>query len=231
MKIVIADELPLFRQSVARLVLSRFPQAEIIEVDSYTQLHQCLEQNISIDYVFMDLHIPGNSGLSGIASLLKRWEDCRLVVISATESPMIVYRTIKLGARGFIPKTSDESEFVAAMTDIFNNKNWIPNELKTRSGNQLSQDNFTNPNCNSNDCLSEKIASLSPRQYKVLEMISDGQLNKQIAYDLELCEGTIKHHVSLILQKLKVVNRTAAANMFNRLKVEKRLNLQGQNNV
>lgn len=225
MKIVIADDLPLFRQSIAQLVIAKSPHAEIKQVDSFSSLNRYLSDHKDVDYVFMDLHIPGNSGLSGIASLLKLRESCRLVVISATESPMIVYRTIKLGARGFIPKTSEESEFIYAIEEILSNKTWIPKELKTRSGNQLSNDNFKSGGCNSGDCLSEKIASLSPRQYKVLEMISDGQLNKQIAYDLELCEGTVKHHVSLILQKLNVVNRTGAANMFNRLKVEKRLNL------
>jgi DNA-binding NarL/FixJ family response regulator len=173
----------------------------------------------------MDLHIPGNSGLSGVASIKKLKEDCQLVVISATESPMIVYRTIKLGAGAFIPKTSEESQFKVALADIFTGKSWIPKVLKTRHGSPLTQPDTTAKKCDARDCLSEKIASLSPRQYKVLEMISDGQLNKQIAYSLELCEGTVKHHVSLILQKLNVINRTAAANMFNRLKVEKRLNI------
>ncbi len=226
MKIVIADDLPLFRQSVVKLLLARVPHAEVIEIDSFDSLIEYLTNHADVDYVFMDLHIPGNSGLSGIASVLKLRESCRLVVISATESPMIVYRTIKLGARAFIPKNSEESHFANAIQAIFADRTWIPNELKTRSGNQLSQQSFKTGGCDSGDCLSEKNASLSPRQYKVLEMISDGQLNKQIAYDLELCEGTVKHHVSLILQKLNVINRTAAANMFNRLKVEKRLNLQ-----
>ncbi len=226
MNIVIADELPLFRNSLVKLVQQKRPNAQFTLLSDFSSLQNHLLNHDSIDYVFMDLHIPGNTGLSGITSIKNLKAQTKLVIISATESPMIVYRTIKLGARGFIPKAAEIEEFNHAMDAIFTNEIWIPKELKTRSGNPLSAEHFESRNCDSNDCLSEKIASLSPRQYKVLEMISDGQLNKQIAYRLELCEGTVKHHVSLILQKLNVINRTAAANMFNRLKVEKRLGIQ-----
>jgi len=225
MKIVIADDLPLFRDSLARVISRVCPNNQLIQVDSFSALEKTLDEHSDVDFVFMDLHIPGNSGLSGVASLRSEKPNIKLAVVSATESPMIVYRTVKLGARGFIPKTADAETFRRAISSVFTDKTWIPDELRTRMS-PLSNESFEeNQGCDKSECLSEKIASLSPRQFKVLSMISDGQLNKQIAYVLELQEGTVKHHVSLILQKLNVINRTAAANMFNRLKVEKRLNL------
>ncbi|MBV1907787.1 MAG: response regulator transcription factor [Kangiellaceae bacterium] len=223
MKIIIADELPLFRDSLARIVCRIIPNIEVIKVNSFDQLEEQLQAHSDIAMVFMDLHVPGNSGLSAIALLQTDFPKVKLVIVSATESPMIVYRTIKLGGRGFIPKAANQKTFSQAVSAIHTGKIWIPKELKPRELDSHSHSVVPVKTCDKNECLSEKIASLSPRQFKVLSMISDGKLNKQIAYMLELREGTVKHHVSLILQKLNVINRTAASNMFNRLKVEKRL--------
>lgn len=225
MKIVIADDLPLFRDALARVITRVYPNSQLIHVASYSALENVLQKHSDVDFVFMDLHVPGNTGLSGVAALRSERPAIKLAVVSATESPMIVYRTVKLGAKGFIPKTADAETFRRAVSSILTDKTWIPEELKTRMSPLADKSELENQGCDKSECLSEKIASLSPRQFKVLSMISDGQLNKQIAYVLELQEGTVKHHVSLILQKLNVINRTGAANMFNRLKVEKRLNM------
>ena len=218
MKIIIADEQPLFRDALIRLLSQQISDAEIIEVDNFADLEQRLQQHSNIDLVFMDVHISGNSGLSGLTTLRHTHPSLNIVIVSASESPMIVYRAIKLGAAGFIPKSCKAEVFVDAIGKIIIGHVWLPEQLN----NPLENMPPTN-HCRDSECLSEKIASLSPRQFKVLSMLSDGKLNKQIAYTLEIQEATIKHHVSSILQKLNVVNRTGAANMFNRLKVEKRI--------
>ncbi len=218
MKIIIADEQPLFRDALTRLLSQQISEYDVIEVDNFAQLEQRLEQNSEIDYVFMDVHISGNSGLSGLTTLRHTHPNLNIVIVSASESPMIVYRAVKLGASGFIPKSSTLEIFADAIGEILSGNVWLPGELKNPLDN-----NSLRTRREKSECLSEKIASLSPRQFKVLSMLSDGKLNKQIAYSLDIQEATIKHHVSLILQKLNVVNRTGAANLFNRLKVEKRI--------
>lgn len=218
MKIIIADEQPLFRDALIRVLSQQISEPEIIELDNFTGLEQQLQQNSDIDYVFMDIHISGNSGLSGLATLRLSYPRLNIVIVSASESPMIVYRAVKLGAAGFVPKSSTLEIFADAINAIFTGQVWLPGQLINPMDNQSLKTRDKD-----SECLSEKIASLSPRQFKVLSMLSDGKLNKQIAYTLDIQEATIKHHVSLILQKLNVVNRTGAANMFNRLKVEKRI--------
>lgn len=218
MKIIIADEQPLFRDALTRVLLQQTSEPEIIEVDNFTCLEHQLQLNPDIDYVFMDVHISGNSGLSGLAKLRLSYSHLNIVIVTASESPMIVYRAVKLGAAGFVPKSNSAEIFAQAISAIFTGHVWLPDQLKNPLDNKLLR---TRPE--DSECISEKIASLSPRQFKVLSMLSDGKLNKQIAYTLDIQEATIKHHVSLILQKLNVVNRTGAANMFNRLKVEKRI--------
>lgn len=226
MKLLIADELPLFKDSLVRLAKSVIPNSQITSVSDLSSLRQKLAAESDIKIVFMDLHLPGSFGLSEVAQIQNEFPNTQLVVISSTESPMIVYRTVKLGARGFIPKSASPSMFKQAISAIHTGKVWIPEELKTVSGKEVLASNLESLSCEKSECISEKIASLSPRQFKVLTMISDGKLNKQIAYCLELQEGTVKHHVSLILQKLKVINRTEAANMFNRLKVQETVNMR-----
>lgn len=218
MKIIIADEQPLFRDALIRVLSQQTSEPEITEVDNFSCLENQLQQNPDIDYVFMDVHITGNSGLSGLATLRLSYPNLNIVIVSASESPMIVYRAIKLGAAGFVPKSGTAEIFADAISAIFTGHVWLPVQLT----NPLENESLSTRREDS-ECLSEKIASLSPRQFKVLSMLSDGKLNKQIAYTLDIQEATIKHHVSLILQKLNVVNRTGAANLFNRLKVEKRI--------
>jgi len=217
-KIIIADEQPLFRDALIRVLSQQTSEPEIIEVDNFVSLEHQLQENPDIDYVFMDVHISGNTGLSGLATLRLSCPHLNMVIVSASESPMVVYRAIKLGAVGFVPKSSNADIFGDAINTIFSGQVWLPKQLK----NPLD-DQSLRTRREGSICISEKIASLSPRQFKVLSMLSDGKLNKQIAYTLDIQEATIKHHVSLILQKLNVVNRTGAANMFNRLKVEKRI--------
>jgi len=224
MKILIADEQPLFRDALRRLLAKQSSISSLREVGHFSELCEQLNANPKTQYLFMDVPMSGNSGLSGITLIKNDYPQLQIVAVSATQSPMVIYRALKLGAAGFIPKTSSAEEFEIAIGQILAGNSWIPRNLNSGIIKQPYQNKLPASQCHKSECLSEKIASLSPRQFKVLSMISDGQLNKQIAYELDLQEGTIKHHVSLILQKLNVVNRTGAANLFNRLQVEKRLN-------
>ena len=130
MKIIIADEQPLFRDALIRVLSQQISEPEIIEVDNFTGLEQQLQQNSDIDYVFMDVHISGNSGLSGLATLRLSYPRLNIVIVSASESPMIVYRAIKLGAAGFVPKSSTLEIFADAISAIITGHVWLPAQLE-----------------------------------------------------------------------------------------------------
>ncbi len=213
MKIVIGEQQPIFREGIRAILNSVLADFELIETDNITSLSRVLADHLDIDLVLMDLHIAENTGLSGLKAIKLEHPTLKVAILSATESPIIIYRAIKLGACGYIPKSSSTDFFKQAIGKIIEGERWVPENLSS---------GFDKTSC-SEHCLSEKIASLSPRRFRVLSMISDGKLNKQIAYILYIQEATIKHHVTLILRKLGVINRTGAANMFNRLRVEQKL--------
>lgn len=145
--------------------------------------------------------MPGANGMSGLIQLRNLYPDLPIVVISASEEPAIIAQVKKHGAFGFIPKSSDMRSLINALNQVLAGDPFFPEGIDD------SVDD-------SND-LAEKIAALTPQQYKVLTMLSDGLLNKQIAYELNVSEATIKAHMTAIFRKLGVKNRTQAVILLN----------------
>ncbi len=199
--IVIADDHPLFRNALFQSVHMAFSGANLLEADSLESLLNLLEKNEEPDLILLDLKMPGANGMSGLIHLRADYPEIPIVVISASEEANIVSQVKIHGAFGFIPKSSDMRALIGALSQVLEGEPYFPAEL-------LSQ------NTESND-LAERIAALTPQQYKVLGMLSDGLLNKQIAYDLNVSEATIKAHMTAIFRKLGVKNRTQAVILLN----------------
>ncbi|TQV73636.1 response regulator transcription factor [Aliikangiella marina] len=209
-KVIVADDHPLFREAMKQVLPQLIEDCQVIEAESFYQLEQCLADNPDTDLVLMDLHMPGNKGFVGLNLIKSEYPAVAVVMVSATETAQIVHRAFTFGASGYIPKSSPFDVIKTAISSVMLGETWMPEALAREV--QIAQ--------SEQDDFAEKITSLTPQQFKVLTMIADGQLNKQIAYDLNIQETTVKHHVSSILRKLNVINRTQAGVLFNQLEVE-----------
>lgn len=208
--VVIADDHPLFRTALKQAVLECIEQPVILEADNFGDLISRIEHNRSLEIVFLDLHMPGNNGFTGLTQLQNHYPDLIVIMVSSDNTPEIMQTSIDFGAAAFIPKSSDLKTISAAIECVLNGSIWLPETM------ELSQ---KQKNTKKNQLLAEQLAQLTPQQYTVLTMIADGQLNKQIAYELEIKETTVKKHVSAILTKLKVNNRTLAGLAYQQLKL------------
>jgi DNA-binding NarL/FixJ family response regulator len=133
-----------------------------------------------------------------------------VVVISGSEEPPVVRRAIDYGASGFIPKSSSLDVIAEAIRQVLEGEVWLPEEMADVLG-ESNEDEAR---------FAEAIASLTPQQFRVLNMLNEGLLNKQIAYELNVSEATIKAHVTAILRKLGVHSRTQAVIAAQKLEVE-----------
>ncbi len=195
-RIIIADDHPLFRNALHQAVQLAVSGAELLEVDSIDNLMQLLSEVDDVDLLLLDLKMPGASGFSGLALLRNQYPELPVVVVSASEESAVVQQAMRFGALGFIPKSAPMRTLVSALNTILEGDPWFPEGI---SLDDAPEDN-----------IADRLASLTPQQFKVLTMLSEGKLNKQIAYELEVSEATIKAHVTAIFRKLNVKNRTQA---------------------
>ncbi|TQV82580.1 response regulator transcription factor [Exilibacterium tricleocarpae] len=199
-KMIIADDHPLFRTALqqtlqAELTLPAPPQ--LLQADSIDAVHGLLGQHPDTDLVLLDLHMPGAHGFSGLANLRGVFPTIPIAIISASDQPHVVRQAADLGASGFIPKTLAPAALGRAVADLLAGATWFTDAL-----NQASEgiDQATAQ-------FAERLANLTPHQFRVYTMITEGMLNKQIAYDLNISEPTVKAHVTAILRKLGVRDR------------------------
>ncbi len=201
--IVIADDHPLFRNALFQSVHMAISGANLLEAESLDTLLSLLEKEHDVDLLLLDLKMPGANGMSGLIQLRNQYPDLPIVVISASEEVTVVKQVRSHGAFGFIPKSSDMRALISALHQVLEGEPFFPEGLG-------DEDDEIND-------LAQKIASLTPQQYKVLCMLSDGLLNKQIAYELNVSEATIKAHMTAIFRKLGVKNRTQAVILLQQM--------------
>lgn len=208
--VVIADDHPLFRTALKQAVNQCLESVGIIEADNVENLLELIEVNPQLELVFLDLHMPGNNGFTALSKLQNHHSDLIVIMVSSDETPEIMQKAIDFGASAFIPKSADLDLIASAIDEVLEGEIWLP------AGVDLAQESESNQN---NKKLAMQLNQLTPQQYTVLSMIADGQLNKQIAYELDIKETTVKKHVSAILEKLEVTNRTMAGLVFQQLKL------------
>ena len=208
-RVIVADDHPLFRVAIKEALESEHGEIEFLEASSFETLQSLVETNPEVDLVLLDLHMPGVSGFAGLVYLCKRYPSIPVVMISANEDPLVIRRALDHGAAGFIPKSSSIETINEAVNSVLMGDIWSPKNLQSSL-----------PGSNSSELeMAERLNKLTPQQFKVLMMMSQGLLNKQIAYDLGVSEATIKAHVTAIMSKLGVTNRTQAVLAAQRLAV------------
>ena len=197
--LVIADDHPLFRDALRQAVASVVASARIDEAGSFEELTALLDRESDVDLILLDLSMPGIRGFSGLIYLRAQFPAIPVVIVSATDDAGTIRRSMDFGASGFIPKRFGVETLREAIGKIMKGDVWIPPDVDLTAA--------TDPDMAK---LRDRLVTLTPQQVRVLMMLSEGLLNKQIAYELSVSEATIKAHVSAILQKLGVESRTQA---------------------
>ncbi|MGP4723321.1 response regulator [Agrobacterium deltaense] len=197
--IIIADDHPLFRGALKQAVSGLDGQQSIIEAGDFEAARSAAAARNDADLMLLDLAMPGVSGFSGLMALRAEFSSLPIVIVSATDDATTVRRSIELGASGFISKSSGIDDIRDGIRAVLEGDVWIP------AGHQ--GDKEKDPDVAD---LIGRLRTLTPQQSRVLGMLAEGLLNKQIAYELNVSEATIKAHVSAILLKLKVDSRTQA---------------------
>jgi DNA-binding NarL/FixJ family response regulator len=206
---IIADDHPLFRGAIRSALLVARPDSNVMEAGNFEEATRLVVENPDADLILLDLNMPGSSGLSGLISLRAAQPSVPVVVISATDDGVTVRRALDLGASGYVSKSAGMEEIRDAISTV------LAGGISTPANLELSGE--TDPEVAD---LIARIQSLTPQQKRVLAMLAEGLLNKQIAYELSVSEATIKAHVSAILQKLNVDSRTQAVIKLSKLKNE-----------
>jgi DNA-binding NarL/FixJ family response regulator len=197
--ILIADDHPLFRGAMKQAVSSAVPNATISEAGSFEEANHILAQGGSVDLILLDLNMPGMQGFSGLTFLRATYPQAPVLVVSGVEDHQVIRRCLGFGALGFLPKTQGIDAMRDAITTVLSGGTWAPSDF-----------DINQPINQEESRLIQRLTSLTPQQVRVLMMLSEGLLNKQIAFELSVSEATVKAHVSAILTKLDVDSRTQA---------------------
>jgi DNA-binding NarL/FixJ family response regulator len=206
--IIVADDHPLFRAALTQAISAQVQDAEVLEAEHLQHLEH--QMSIDIDLVLLDLHMPGANGFSGLIYLRTHFPSVPVVVVSGNDQASVIHRAMHFGAAGFIPKSSSMADITDAIQVVLNGGQWVPPDLPAANQQMDAQDSQ----------LADQLSSLTPQQFKVMVMLTEGLLNKQIAYELSVSEATIKAHVTAILRKLGVYSRTQAVIMAGRLRID-----------
>lgn len=175
----------------------------INSVRTTSSINECVEQlrtESPPDVVFLDLNLPDAEGLDGLLRVKKAAGDAAILIVSSLTSPSIVAAALEYGASGYVPKHSQRHVFQAALDAIAAGRTYLPDGFVLSETGTARQGTPTKA----------RLESLTPQQARILGLISDGKLNKQIAHELSIAESTVKAHVTVIMRKLGVQTRTQA---------------------
>ncbi len=209
--LLIADDHPLFRAALRGAATEAVSDLLVHEADSLDGVLAVLEAEPDIDLVLLDLHMPGNHGLAGLAAVRAQYPGVAVVVVSANEDPRVVRRALDHGAAGYLPKSSSLEDLREAIRAVLACEQWLPPALRAAVARTQSASRDAD--------LAARLASLSPQQFRVLTLVAQGLLNKQIADRLDVQERTVKAHLSAIFERLGVRNRTQASVVLRELEL------------
>lgn len=198
-RIVLADDHPLFRDALRLTLRDAIADACFDEAGSLNEVISLLSEPHDVDLLLLDLKMPGVQGFSGLVLVRAQFPLVPVVIVSGSDDSSVIARAMSLGASGFIPKSTPVAQMHQAVSMVLDGGEWIPADVDLNATLDSEADD-----------IARRMSTLTPQQMRVLMMLREGLLNKQIAYELTVSEATIKAHVSAILQKLNVESRTQA---------------------
>ncbi len=208
-RVIIAEDHPLFRTALEAALRQALETVAITEASSIASLQNAIATEANLDLILLDLNMPGAHGFSGLLHIVSQLPKVPVLVISSQDDETVIRKAIGYGATGFISKASPMSSIRQAIQHVIKGKRWIPDNIDMSTDTPLEKIG-----------IEDKIATLTSQQFRVLGMISEGMLNKQIAWELSISEATVKAHVTAIFRKLGVRNRTQAVITLNQLELD-----------
>lgn len=202
-RILIADDHPLFREAISRVVGDGFPGSELLETENLEETLAVTVEQEDLDLILLDLNMPGMSGLTGLLQLRNEAPTIPVAIISAEEDKNVMLQAVSCGAVGFLTKSSPKEQLIKAIAQILEGNIYLPSDIMRASAARAQT-------TNERSISAEQLETLTRKQIQVLERMTRGESNKMIAYNLNIAETTVKAHVSAILRKLGVSNRVQA---------------------
>ena len=208
-QLLIADDHPLFREALRGVAMRLLPEADIREAENADALYAMVDAEPDADLLLLDLNMPGVQGFSALVHLRGAYPQLPVVMVSAREEPEVMRRALDHGAVGFIPKSSDAATLASALQQVLDGERWVPEAALAAP-----------PAATDERAVAARVRELTPQQFRVLQMLGAGLLNKQIGYELGVSEATIKAHMTAILRKLGASNRTQAVLLAGKLALD-----------
>ena len=206
--LLLIDDHPLFRKGLAQL-FDASDDFEVVGQAASGREGINLAVSLTPQQVLLDLHMPGNHGLAGLATIRALQPGLAIIIVSANEEPQVIRRAIDLGAAGYLPKSSGLNELQSALQSVLVGERWIPALLREPVARVATFSRDAD--------LAARLASLSAHQYKVLGLVAEGLLNKQIADRLGVQLRTVKAHMTRIMERLGVRNRAQAIRVLHEM--------------
>ena len=209
-RFLIIDDHPLYLEALQSVLIASFDKCTVTVADSIKAAREKL-QTEHADLILLDLKLPDSEGLEGLMEIRRGWPKTPLAVISALADVNVTQRIRELGADGFLHKSQGREFIICALKSLLKGKTVFPEDVPRA---------HESPVKSQGEDILVRLRKLTPHQYKVLTRICQGKLNKQIAFEFDVAESTIKAHVTSTLKKLGVYSRTQAALLMQRVKTE-----------
>ncbi|OCC22440.1 DNA-binding response regulator [Croceicoccus estronivorus] len=206
-RIVIADDHPLMRAAVRASVEKVWPDSEIVEVADAASARREAEAG-NVELLSLDLHMTDSAGLQTLLDLRRDFPAMPIVIVSASEEPRVRRSAKELGASAFIPKTASLPVMREALAAVREGDIWFPDDGTGAEVEETAPDDDV-----------ARLARLTPAQRRILALVAQGLLNKQIAHEMQISEATVKAHMTAIFRRLGVVNRTQAVLIAKQLDI------------
>jgi len=218
-QVLIIDDHPMFREALSAALSLAYPATRSREVTSLDEAIDVLETDRDFDMALLDLNLPSVHGFDGLLKLRTQHPRLPVLIVSGLENEKIINDAVTYGAAGFLPKSLGREELVTAIETVLQGDVYLPSSVAVDAGDEAEKQKAE---------IIERLLSLTPQQLRVLFMLREGLLNKQIAYELEVGATTVKKHVSEILRKLKVYSRTQAVIEVSKLDQDELFDMQSR---
>lgn len=201
-KIMLVDDHNLVREGIKEILKKEVDFRIIAEaVDGIEAVKKAIRY--SPDIILMDINMPNSTGLEALRKIKDLGIKTKVIILTSESKREYIIEAIKIGAKGFLQKTSTSTNLIKAIRDIDVGRSYLQPSL----ANILSQGQKDNPLVNLD---LHKIDLLSKREYEILVLIASGYNNKEIGQDLYISEKTVKNHITNIFKKIEVVDRVQA---------------------
>ncbi|PWT91931.1 MAG: DNA-binding response regulator [Acidobacteria bacterium] len=191
-RILIADDHPMTREGIISVINARTDMKIVAETANGLQAVEAFFRERP-DVVLMDLRMPEMNGLEATRKIMEQFPRARILVLTAYDGDEYIHQALKSGALGYLLKDTSKAEVISAIQIVHSGSRYVPPDVFHRMSERIS------------------VMDLSAREMQVLKLIVKGKSNKEIADELKILEGTVKYHVSMILSKMNVQDRTEAA--------------------